>query len=82
MGEKRTREEFRSFTCRRYREGTSIHYIYEVLEDGKERLIYSSCSLQNSGYKCHGMESPDRPCPLVLSFQEKYAINLERNSSV
>jgi hypothetical protein len=76
-----TREEFRTFTCRRYREGTSIHYIYEILTDGTERLIYSSCSLQDSGYKCHGMENPGRPCPLVLSFQEKYAIEAERSSS-
>ena len=76
------REEFRMFKCWRYKINTHIHYIYEPGPDGKERLVFSSCSLQNSGKKCYGFQAPDRPCPLVLSDEKKRAIEAERNSSV
>lgn len=76
------REEFRTFKCWRYKVNTDIHYIYEPAPDGKERLVFSSCSLQDGGKKCHGIQEPGRPCPLVLSDEEKRAIEAERSSSV
>lgn len=60
------REEFRTFTCRRYRVNTNLHYIYDTDESGKEYMVYSSCSLKDSGKKCGGVEYPENGHPCVL----------------
>lgn len=75
------REEYRTFKCWRYKINTSVHHIYENGPDGKERLIFATCSLQDSGKKCGGMQDYDRPCPLVLSEAERRSIAEDSNSS-
>lgn len=61
------REEYRTFTCRRYRERTDLTYIYDTDESGEEHLIYSSCSLKERGKKkCGGIEYPEYGHPCVL----------------
>ncbi len=75
------REEYRTFKCWRYKIDTHIHHVFEPGPDGKDRLMFASCSLQDSGKKCGGMQDYDRPCPLVLSEAERRAIAAERSSS-
>lgn len=58
------REERRMFKCWRYKINTYIHDIYDAGPDGKERLVYSNCSIKDQK-KCNGMQSPDRRCPLI-----------------
>lgn len=76
------REEYRTFKCWRYKINTNVHHIYENDSAGKERLVFASCSLQAEGKKCNGMQDYNRPCPLVLSEDEKRAIAEESSSSV
>lgn len=58
--------EYHTFTCRKYRIDTTIENGYEMT-DGKKVFKTAKCSLMNRDKKhmCHGMESPDFPCPYV-----------------
>lgn len=65
-GEVTRRDEHRKFSCWRFNKALAdIHYVYEKAPGEKERLVFASCSLMSSR-KCDGMQSPDRPCPLIL----------------
>lgn len=65
------RDEYRMFKCWRYKVNTTIQYRYDTSDDGNEYLVFSLCSLRESGKKCMGMEDVGRPCGLIQNYLER-----------
>lgn len=58
--------EYHTLTCRKYRIHTTIENGYDII-NGEKIYKTAKCSLMNrdNKHKCHGMQSPDYPCPLI-----------------
>ena len=58
--------EYHTFTCHKYRIHATIENGYDII-NGKKIYKTAKCSLmnRNNKHKCHGMQSPDYPCPLI-----------------
>lgn len=58
--------EYHTFTCHKYRIHATIENGYNII-NGKKIYKTAKCSLMNrdNKHKCHGMQSPDYPCPLI-----------------